>query len=75
MPYLQDERSVDMIFNSLGVSLRMNVGQIFEYTIRLAGSLLDRYYRIINFDERYEEELRENCCFLNYMKSVSKQQI
>uniref|UniRef100_A0A803N320 DNA-directed RNA polymerase n=1 Tax=Chenopodium quinoa TaxID=63459 RepID=A0A803N320_CHEQI len=56
MPYLQDRRPVDMIFNPLGVPSRMNVGQIFEYSLGLAGSLLDRHYRIPPFDERYEQE-------------------
>ncbi|KAK4438784.1 DNA-directed RNA polymerase subunit beta [Sesamum alatum] len=30
MPYLQDGRPIDMVFNPLGVPSRMNVGQIFE---------------------------------------------
>ncbi|GJU23717.1 RNA polymerase beta subunit, partial [Tanacetum coccineum] len=75
MPYLQDGRPVDMVFNPLGVPSRMNVGQIFESSLGLAGDLLDRHYRIAPFDERYEQELRENWCFLNYMKPVSKQRI
>ncbi|CAH2079550.1 unnamed protein product [Thlaspi arvense] len=56
MPYLQDGRPVDMVFNPLGVPSRMNVGQIFECSLGLAGSLLDRHYRIAPFDERYEQE-------------------
>ncbi|KAK6773908.1 hypothetical protein RDI58_029147 [Solanum bulbocastanum] len=43
MPYLQDERSVDMVFNPLGLSSRMNIGQIVECSLGLAGSLLDRH--------------------------------
>ncbi|KAJ0829130.1 DNA-directed RNA polymerase subunit beta [Helianthus annuus] len=46
MPYLQDGRPVDMVFNPLGVPSRMNVGQIFESLLGLAGDLLDRHYRI-----------------------------
>ncbi|RXI09858.1 hypothetical protein DVH24_001609 [Malus domestica] len=37
MPYLQDGRPVDMVFNPLGVPSRMNVGQIFECSLGLAG--------------------------------------
>ncbi|XP_052621814.1 DNA-directed RNA polymerase subunit beta-like [Lactuca sativa] len=37
MPYLQDGRPVDMVFNPLGVPSRMNVGQIFESSLGLAG--------------------------------------
>ncbi|KAJ6215324.1 hypothetical protein RDWZM_010642 [Blomia tropicalis] len=33
MPYLQDGRPVDMVFNPLGVPSRMNVGQIFECSL------------------------------------------
>ncbi|KAK4844273.1 hypothetical protein QYF36_018340 [Acer negundo] len=33
MPYLQDGRPVDMVFNPLGVPSRMNIGQIFECSI------------------------------------------
>ncbi|KAI3472749.1 hypothetical protein Pfo_030333, partial [Paulownia fortunei] len=60
MPYLQDGRPVDMVFNPLGVPSRMNVGQIFECSLGLAGALLDRHYRIAPFDERYEEEASRN---------------
>ena len=51
---LEDGRPVDMVFNPLGVPSRMNVGQIFECSLGLAGDLLDRHYRIAPFDERYE---------------------
>ncbi|MCR2848016.1 DNA-directed RNA polymerase subunit beta, partial [Weizmannia coagulans] len=50
MPYLQDGRPVDMVFNPLGVPSRMNVGQIFECSLGLAGGLLGRHYRIAPFD-------------------------
>ncbi|KAL4271109.1 hypothetical protein AHAS_AhasUnG0022100 [Arachis hypogaea] len=56
MPYLQNGRPVDMVFNPLGVPSRMNVGQIFECSLGLAGDMLDRHYRIAPFDERYEQE-------------------
>ncbi|KAK5825865.1 hypothetical protein PVK06_020738 [Gossypium arboreum] len=52
MPYLQDGRPVDMVFNPLGVPSRMNVGQLFECSLGLAGSLLDRHYRIAPFDDK-----------------------
>ncbi|KAK8562634.1 hypothetical protein V6N12_010708 [Hibiscus sabdariffa] len=63
MPYLQDGRPVDMIFNPLGVPSRMNVGHIFECSLELAGSLLDRHYRITPFDERYEQEASRKLVF------------
>ncbi|MCD9645672.1 hypothetical protein HAX54_034737 [Datura stramonium] len=72
MPYLQDGRSVDMVFNPLGVPSRMNVGQIFECSLGLAGSLLDRHYRIAPFDERYEQEASRKLVF-SELYEASKQ--
>ncbi|KAB2016512.1 hypothetical protein ES319_D08G101900v1 [Gossypium barbadense] len=63
MPYLQDGRPVDMVFNPLGVPSRINVGQLFECSLGLAGSLLDRHYRIAPFDERYEQEASRKLVF------------
>ena len=41
MPYLPDGTIVDIIFNPLGVPSRMNVGQIFECLLGLAGDQLN----------------------------------
>ncbi len=51
MPYLQDGTPLDIVFNQLGVHSRMNVGQIFECSLGLAGDILKRHYRIAPFDE------------------------
>ncbi|MCD7450997.1 hypothetical protein HAX54_009265 [Datura stramonium] len=72
MPYLQDGRSIDMVFNPLGVPSRMNVGQIFEFSLGLAGSLLDEHYRITPFDERYEQEASRKLVF-SELYEASKQ--
>nr|YP_009568276.1 RNA polymerase beta subunit [Plumbago auriculata]ADD31207.1 RNA polymerase beta subunit protein [Plumbago auriculata]QBC69181.1 RNA polymerase beta subunit [Plumbago auriculata]QBE86558.1 RNA polymerase beta subunit [Plumbago auriculata] len=72
MPYLQDGRPVDMVFNPLGVPSRMNVGQIFECSLGLAGELLDRHYRIAPFDERYEQEASRKLVF-SELYEASKQ--
>jgi DNA-directed RNA polymerase subunit beta len=37
MPYLPDGTTVDMVLNPLGVPSRMNVGQVFESLLGLAG--------------------------------------
>nr|UEE84402.1 RNA polymerase beta subunit [Paris dulongensis]UEE86974.1 RNA polymerase beta subunit [Paris rugosa]UEE87661.1 RNA polymerase beta subunit [Paris rugosa] len=63
MPYLQDGTTVDMVFNPLGVPSRMNVGQIFECSLGLAGDLLKRHYRIAPFDERYEQDSSRKLVF------------
>lgn len=51
MPYLPDGSSVDMVLNPLGVPSRMNVGQIFECLLGLAGKELNEEFKISCFDE------------------------
>nr|AXN55096.1 RpoB [Coilochilus neocaledonicum] len=72
MPYLQDGTPVDMVFNPLGVPSRMNVGQIFECSLGLAGYLLKKHYRIAPFDERYEQEASRKLVF-SELYEASKQ--
>nr|YP_009138611.1 RNA polymerase beta subunit [Lathyrus littoralis]AIK20905.1 RNA polymerase beta subunit [Lathyrus littoralis] len=72
MPYLQDGRPVDMVFNPLGVPSRMNVGQILECSLGLAGNMLKRHYRIAPFDERYEQEASRKLVF-SELYEASKQ--
>nr|QBE88839.1 RNA polymerase beta subunit [Pharnaceum aurantium] len=72
MPYLQDGRPLDMVFNPLGVPSRMNVGQILECSLGLAGLLLDRHYRIPPFDERYEQDASRKLVF-SELYEASKQ--
>ncbi|MEY4504259.1 MAG: hypothetical protein RL154_552, partial [Pseudomonadota bacterium] len=40
MPYLKDGRTVDIVLNPLGVPSRMNIGQILEVHLGLAGKRL-----------------------------------
>ena len=56
MPHLQDGTPIDMALSPLGVPSRMNVGQLFECLLGLAGNFLGRHYRIMPFDERCEQE-------------------
>ena len=56
MPYLPDGTPVDIIFNPLGVPSRMNVGQVFECLLGLAGSKLGTRFKISPFDEVYGHE-------------------
>ena len=59
MPYLQDGRPIDMVFNPLGIPSRMNVGQIFECSLVLTACMLERHYWITPFDGRYDQVLRK----------------
>jgi DNA-directed RNA polymerase subunit beta len=56
MPYLPDGTPVDILFNPLGVPSRMNVGQVFECLLGLAGDQLGYRYKISPFDEIYGKE-------------------
>uniref|UniRef100_R7WAX4 DNA-directed RNA polymerase n=1 Tax=Aegilops tauschii TaxID=37682 RepID=R7WAX4_AEGTA len=47
----------------VGVPSQMNVGQIFESSLELAGDLLKKHYRIAPFDERYEQEASRKLVF------------
>ena len=53
MPYLPNGTPVDMVLNPLGVPSRMNVGQVFEALLGLAGFYLNQSFKIPSFDERY----------------------
>ncbi|KAH7302643.1 hypothetical protein KP509_23G081200 [Ceratopteris richardii] len=63
MPYLQNGTPIDMILSPLGVPSRMNVGQIFECLLGLAGEFSETHYRIVPFDERYEREASRKLVF------------
>ena len=72
MPYLQNGTPVDMILSPLGVPSRMNVGQIFECLLGLAGFFLKKHYRITPFDERYEREASRKLVFSELYKARKK---
>lgn len=55
MPYLQDGTIVDMILNPLGIPSRMNVGQVFECLIGLAGKSLKENYKLMSFNKLNKE--------------------
>nr|YP_010726462.1 RNA polymerase subunit beta [Hypnea spinella]WDY84937.1 RNA polymerase subunit beta [Hypnea spinella] len=56
MPYLPDGTPIDIILNPLGVPSRMNVGQLFECLLGLAGEYLGKRFKIVPFDEMYGAE-------------------
>ena len=57
MPFLPDGTPIDIILNPLGVPSRMNVGQLYECLLGLAGHKLDRRFKILPFDEMYGQEI------------------
>jgi DNA-directed RNA polymerase subunit beta len=57
MPFLADGTPIDIILNPLGVPSRMNVGQLYECLLGLAGHKLNRRFKILPFDEMYGPEV------------------
>ena len=53
MPYLPDGTPIDIVLNPLGVPSRMNVGQVLECLLGLAGKYLHQQFKIRPFDEIY----------------------
>ena len=57
MPFLPDGTPVDILLNPLGVPSRMNVGQLYECLLGLAGDRLNSRFKILPFDEMYGLEV------------------
>ena len=55
MPYMADGTPVDIVLNPLGVPSRMNVGQILETVLGIAGRKLG---------ERFKNVLKQNAVLL-----------
>ena len=56
MPYLPDGTPIDIVLNPLGVPSRMNVGQLFECLLGLAGFYTNKTFKIVPFDEMFGSE-------------------
>lgn len=56
MPYLPNGQSIDLVLNPLGVPSRMNVGQLFEGLLGLAGNFLNKRFKISPFDEVFKKD-------------------
>jgi len=62
MPFLEDGTPIDIVLNPIGVPSRMNVGQIYEMMLGMAGKVLGLHFETPVFDDATEDEVR------NYMK-------
>ena len=72
MPYLPDGTPIDLVLNPLGVPSRMNVGQIFECLLGLAGYYLGQNYKIKPFDEIYGSEASRSLVYLKLYEARMK---
>ena len=59
MPYLPDGTPVDIVLNPQGVPSRMNIGQILELHLGMAGKKLGVHYATPVFDGATMEDLQE----------------
>jgi DNA-directed RNA polymerase beta subunit len=72
MPYLKDGSTVDMVLNPLGVPSRMNVGQIYECLLGLAGKFLGTNFRLVPFDETFGAEASRSFVFSKLFEARKK---
>jgi DNA-directed RNA polymerase subunit beta len=72
MPYLPDGTPLDMVLNPLGVPSRMNVGQVFECLLGLAGKQLGQQFKIIPFDEIYGPEASRSLVYSKLFEARRK---
>ncbi len=59
MPYLEDGTPLDVCLNPLGVPSRMNIGQIMESELGIAGRYLNEYYECPAFQTPSQEMIAE----------------
>ncbi|MBQ0163488.1 MAG: DNA-directed RNA polymerase subunit beta [Treponema sp.] len=63
MPYLEDGTPLDVCLNPLGVPSRMNIGQIMESELGIAGKYLSEFFELPVFQspsqEMIDEKLKE----------------
>ena len=57
MPYLEDGTPLDVCLNPLGVPSRMNIGQIMESELGLAGKYLNQFYESPVFQSPSQEQI------------------
>jgi DNA-directed RNA polymerase subunit beta len=63
MPYLQDGTPIDIILNPLGIPSRMNVGQLYECFLGMAGKNLKENYKIQQFSETGKNQISQKLVY------------
>ena len=59
MPYLEDGTPLDVCLNRLGVPSRMNIGQIMESELGVAGRYLNQFFESPVFQSPSQEQIAE----------------
>ena len=60
MPYMEDGTPLDICLNPLGVPSRMNIGQIMETMLGLAGGFLDKFFETPVFQSASTEQIEQS---------------
>lgn len=72
MPFLPDGTPLDIVLNPLGVPSRMNVGQIYECLLGLAGKYLGENFKVFPFDEIYGAEASRSFVYSKLYEAKNK---
>ena len=60
MPYMEDGTPLDICLNPLGVPSRMNIGQIMETMLGMAGGQLDKFFETPVFQSASTEQIEQS---------------
>jgi DNA-directed RNA polymerase subunit beta len=71
IPYLQNGQPFHLVLNPLGIPSRINVGQIYETLLGLAGFFLGEYYSIASFDERTQGSMGSRSLVFEKLREAS----
>ncbi|GMO11546.1 MAG: DNA-directed RNA polymerase subunit beta [Treponemataceae bacterium] len=69
MPYLEDGTPLDICLNPLGVPSRMNIGQIMESELGLAGKYLGEWYESPVFQSPSNEQIEKKLAEAGFNKN------
>ena len=70
IPYLPNGIALDLVFNPLGIPSRMNVGQIYESIIGLAGFFLGERYFLPSFGNRSQLKIASRSLVLEKLREA-----
>ena len=71
MPYLEDGTPLDVCLNPLGVPSRMNIGQIMESELGLAGKYLNEWYEAPVFQSPSNEQIEDKLAQAGFVREVT----
>ena len=67
MPYLEDGTPLDVCLNPLGVPSRMNIGQIMESELGIAGKYLNQFFESPVFQSPSQDMIGDTMCLQGWL--------